>query len=874
MTEGDRPRPGGPVTPAVAQYQRAKAEHPDAILLFRLGDFYEIFGPDAERAAPILQVALTTRDFGRAGRMPMCGMPHQSVDVHLRRLLDAGCTVAICDQVEPAGLNPGVVRRAVTRVLTPGTVVDADLLDSGRPRRCVALVPEGGVTGLAALDVSTGDCLLAEVQGGLDSPQLAAELERLDAAELLLPDLAEVPLGLAPAAVRTRRGAQLFAADTAASRLRQAVGSGGLVAAGVGGWRAAQVAAGALLGYCAGGQLALPAGFLRVRAQLAEEAMVLDPATRRNLELVEASGPEGPSLLRLLDRTRTPAGARRLRHWVQRPLRQLTPIHQRQAAIAELHAARGTRAELRSALGRCRDLERLVGRCVQRLASPRDLGALRQTLAAIPLVGEAAAPLEASLVAVAREQLAAVPAELAAELDRALTDELPPTARDGGFVRPGHDAELDAIRAGSEAARRYIAGLEASERARTQIKSLKVGYNRVFGYYLEVPNSHRDRLPSDYVRKQTLVSAERYLTPQLKEQEAVVLSARERALRREQACLEQLWARVEAAAAACTGAADAIAELDALGGLAEVADELGWTMPLVDGSARLEIEDGRHPLVEAALGPGRFVPNDVALDGGHARIVLLTGPNMAGKSTYLRQVATIVLLAHLGMAVPAARARIGLVDRIFTRVGAHDELAAGRSTFMVEMAEMAQILASATPSSLLVLDEIGRGTSTYDGLSIAQAILEYLHDHRAVAARTIFATHYHELTALAQGLRSLRNFRVEVVEEGTGSAARVTFLHRIVPGGADRSYGIHVAELAGLPPVVVRRARVLLEDLEGQRRLPQDGAPQQQLPLPLAAAHPVVEELEALDLDQMSPLAALQQLSQWQRRSRGEAPAP
>ncbi len=860
------------MTPAVAQYRQAKAEHPDAIVLFRLGDFFEIFGPDAERAAPILQVALTARDFGRTGKLPMCGVPHHSVDAHLKRLLDHGCTVAVCDQLEPAALARGVVRRAVTRVLTPGTLVDADLLEPGRSQRCVALWAEDGVTGVAALDVSTGDCLLAEVPGGLDGPQLVSELERLDAAELLLSEEAEAPAGLAPGALRSRRGPELFAAEPAVARLRQRVGSSELVAAGVGGWHAAQVAAGALLGYCAGGRLSLPSGFLRVRAQAPEETMLLDPATRRNLELVEASGPEGPSLLRLLDRTRTPGGARRLRRWVQGPLRQLAAIAARQAARAELQQARGPRAELRAGLAGCRDLERLVGRCIQRLAGPRDLAALRQTLVRVPQVAEAAAPLAAPLVATARTTLAAVPADLASVLERALVEDPPPTARDGGFIRPGYDPELDRIRAGSEAARRYIADLERVERERTQIRSLKVGFNRVFGYYLEVPNSRRQPLPPEYVRKQTLVGAERYLTPQLKEQETIVLSARDRAAVSEQACLEQRWAQVEDRAAALTAAAEALACLDALQSLAEVADDLGWAHPVVDDSTRLEIQDGRHPLVEAALGPGRFVPNDIGLDGAGARIVLLTGPNMAGKSTYLRQVATITLLAHLGAAVPARSARIGLVDRIFTRVGAHDELAAGRSTFLVEMAEMAAILSAATPRSLLVLDEIGRGTSTYDGLSIAQAILEYLHDHPAVAARTVFATHYPELTALAGSLRALRNHRVEVVEEGEGPGARVTFLHRIVPGGADRSYGIHVAELAGLPRAVVRRAQVLLEDLEAERRLPSDESPPRQLALPLAVAHPVVAELEALELDGMTPLAALQKLAEWQVRARGDEP--
>ena len=863
--EGGRAgRPGSADTPAVAQYEAAKMAHPDAIVLFRLGDFFEIFGEDARRAAGICGLTLTSRDFGRAGRRPMCGVPHHSVEVHLKRLLDSGCTVAICDQIEPASAARGVVRRAVTRILTPGTVVDGALLASDRSQRCVAVVAEGDVVGVAALDVSTGDCQLLETEGGLEGAALAEELERLDAAELLLAEGVHLGEGVVPSARRTRRSVAEMEAATARAHLETVVGRGRLVAAGVADWAVAQAAAGALLRYCAAARLQVPGGFLRLRARSPEQTMRLDSATRRNLELVEPSTPSGRSLLQLLDDTRTPPGGRRLRAWVQEPLRTLAAIRERQDAIFELLEERGARAGLREGLRSCRDLDRLVGRCVQGLASPRDLTALQGTLAALPAVAAAAGSLASPLSRWTAAALEGVDGQLVATLAAALVEDPPATSREGGFIRTGFDPELDSVRAGSREARAFISGLEASERTRTGIRSLKVGFNRVFGYYLEVPNAHRDRLPPDYVRKQTLVGAERYITAELKEQETIVLSARERSVARELECLRTLQATVAGAADQLMAAADGLATLDALQSLAETADRLGWVRPAMDDSRCLEIRQGRHPLVEAALGPGRFVPNDVDLDGDQQRIVVLTGPNMAGKSTFLRQVAIITLLAHLGAPVPAAAARIGLVDRIFTRVGAHDELAAGRSTFMVEMAEMATILATATPASLLVLDEIGRGTSTYDGLSIAQAIVEYLHENPAVAARTCFATHYHELTALTTTLRSVRNYRVEVVEEGEGPGARITFLHRIVPGGADRSYGIHVAELAGLPPPVIERARTLLAGLEADRPLSPAPLPQEQLALPLAPAHQVVAELGALDLDQVTPLAALRKLAEWQ----------
>jgi DNA mismatch repair protein MutS len=556
-------------------------------------------------------------------------------------------------------------------------------------------------------------------------------------------------------------------------------------------------------------------------------------------------------------------GARLMRTRLQEPLIEPAAIERRLDSVASLVDAREARARLRDALADVRDLERLVGRCVQALASPRDLGAVGAACAALPDCAAAVTALSGDELDAAVLSLGA-PEGLVEHLQATLVDEPPATARDGGAIRAGADAELDSLHAASGDARTFIATLEARERERTGIRSLKVGYNRVFGYYIEVPNAQVENVPADYVRKQTLVGCERYITPQLKEQETVVLNARERALAREAELLRDCAARVAQHAEELLAAAGAVAVLDVAQSLAAVAEDAGWVRPQVDDTVVLEIEAGRHPLVERSLRSGEFVPNDTLLDSDSAQVVILTGPNMAGKSTYLRQTALIVLLAQVGCFVPATRARIGVCDRIFTRVGAQDDLAAGLSTFMVEMAETAGILNAATRRSLVILDEIGRGTSTYDGLSIAQAVVEHIHDAPHLRCRTLFATHYHELTALAERLPRARNARVEVVEEG----AHVTFLHRIVPGGADRSYGIHVARLAGVPGSVLLRARQLLADLEAQRPLGPLPSMADQLTLPLAAPalHPVVEELQLLDLDGLSPLAALNKMAEWRQR--------
>jgi len=819
-----------PLTPVMRQYREAKQQHPDGILLFRLGDFYEIFFEDAIAAAPIMGVTLTSRPLGKAGRAPMCGVPHHAWQSYAGKLLRAGYKVVICDQLEaPSG--KAVVKRDITRVLTPGTVVEEAYLEPSRSNHLVAAWTHGAEAGLAVCDVSTGELLLCQ----LPSERLAAELERLAPAELLKQPEVE---------------AYRFDPQRGRQRLRDLLGIAFPEAVGAGEAPLAVGAAGVLLEYLKANQTRLGPEVLSVRTYSPDSTMPLDAATIRNLEL--------PALIRLMDRTRTPMGARRLREWLGAPLRDAESIELRLGAVAELVADPELRGRVASALQGLGDLERLCARAVQGHSGPRELVALRRSLEAIPAVAEAMSACQALAIREASGRLNAQP-ELAAMLAKALVDD-PVAARDGGAIRAGYDDQLDGIVDASRSARDWIAGLEAAERVRTGIRALKVGYNKVFGYYIEVSHGSAAAVPSDYVRKQTLTGAERYLTPELKEREAVVLSARDRMAAREQEIIHDLCERVAAAASSLRGAAQAVGTIDSILSLALSASELGWRRPDINAGLRLEIKGGRHPLVEQSLPAGVFVANDLELDPDVEQITILTGPNMAGKSTYLRQCALIVLLAQCGSFVPAEQATVGLADRIFTRVGAHDDIASGMSTFMVEMTETAFILSHATRGSLLILDEVGRGTSTYDGVSIAQAVVEHLHDSPRLGCRTLFATHYHELTALAERLSRVRNQRVEVLEEGD----TVRFLHRVVPGGADRSYGIHVAALAGLPAAVIARARNVLSELERQKPLE---PPEQQLGLPMEMApDPLRKELEEIQPDALSPLEALQKLYQLRAR--------
>jgi DNA mismatch repair protein MutS len=844
-------------TPILREYRAVKAEFPDAIVLARLGDFFEMFGPDAETAAPILGIALTSRGFGGAGRLPMCGFPHQAVVQHIHQLLEQGKRIAIWDQVGEVTAGR-LVRREVTRVLSPGMVVEAELLDAASVSRCVGLWSERGRTGIAAFDPNTQAFELLEVDAPAGSAAVADELARLDASEVLVEEGAEQTsvLGLP----QTPLPAAVFDLSRAGERIRRATGAVSLDGLGVEAVPVALRAAGAVLAYCERARIVVSPDLIRITVRPSSGAMRLDAHTRANLELFSRLGGIGSSLLHLLDATRTPMGVRLLRARLQEPLVDLDSITQRLDSVEVMLRERDVRRRLREALGGMRDLERLVARCVQGIATPRDLGALRDACAALDATGAVARALPPSDEIATAVAGCVAPAGLRERLDALLADDLPVSGADGGAIRPGADPDLDALRGDGSGARTYLATLEATERERTGIRSLRVGYNRVFGYYIEIPNAHRDRVPDDYSRKQTLAGAERFVTPDLKEHEAIVLHARERAIAREQELLAGAATLVASRARVLAAASAAVATIDVAQSLATVAEELHWTRPLIESSSILRITGGRHPLVEQTLGPGRFVPNDLRLDD-EARIIVLTGPNMAGKSTYLRQTASIVLLAQIGSYVPAEEAIIGVCDRIFTRIGAHDDLSGGLSTFMVEMAETAAILRQATGRSLVILDEIGRGTSTYDGVSIAQAVVEYLHDAPQLNCRTLFATHFHELTVLAGQLDRVRNARVEVVEDGTN----ITFLHRIVPGGADRSYGVHVARLAGIPGGVLVRARQLLAEQERNRPLtPGREHDADQLTLPIAAPgpHPVMTELASLDLDAMTPIAALNKLAE------------
>ena len=812
------------------QYREAREKHPDGILLFRLGDFYEIFFDDAKVAAPIMGVQLTSRPLGKTGRAPMCGVPHHAWQSYVGRLLRAGHKVVICDQVEPAGKSK-IVRRDVTRVLTPGTVVEDAYLEPSRPNYLVAAWTKGLEAGLAACEVSTGELLLCQ----LPRERLQSEIERLAPAELLTP----------PAVEEYR-----FDPVRGQQRMKDTLGIAYAASVGAADAPLAVGAAGVILDYLRQNQARLSPGSLSVRTYSPDATMPLDAATVRNLEL--------PALVGLVDRTSTPVGARQLRAWLGAPLRDAESIELRLAAVDELVASPDLRDRLREALKPVGDLERLVTRAAAGHSSARELVALRRSLEAIPELQDTLGACEALVTRELTAQVSGAP-ELAETLRRALVDDPPPAGRDG-VIRPGFDGDLDGILEASKDARDWIARLEGAERRRTGIKSLKVGFNKVFGYYIEVSHSNTASLPDDYTRKQTLTGGERYITPELKEREAIVLSAQERIAAREHELLQQLGEAVAGASPAVRETAHAAGMVDALTSLATAAAEHAWRRPAVNAALGLRIEGGRHPLVEHGLPAGVFVANDLELDPGDAQIVILTGPNMAGKSTYLRQAAIIVLLAQCGSFVPADRAVVGLADRIFTRVGAHDDIAAGMSTFMVEMTETAYILGHATRSSLVILDEVGRGTSTYDGVSIAQAVVEHLHDSPKLGCRTLFATHYHELTALAERLPRVRNQRVEVLEEGD----TVRFLHRVVPGGADRSYGIHVAAVAGLPPAVIARARDVLGELERQRPLE---PPEVQLGLPMEMAPDALrKELEELDPSTLSPLEALQKLYQLRAR--------
>jgi len=850
------------------QYREIKARYPQTILFFRMGDFYEMFEDDARLAARELGLTLTSRNNGGAAEVPLAGVPVKAGTEYLRRLIAKGHRVAICEQVEDPKLAKGLVRREVVETITPGTVLAEDWLERKRNNFLVALDPRGPAPGLAALDLSTGELALETVS----IEDLASALARYEAPEVVLPAGCELTLSPGRGACTvTEREAWEFDPELAREDLARTFRLASLDGLGVEpGDRAAVGAAGALLRYA---RELKPGGLphlARPRVVRRGAVLPLDDMTRRNLELVESLRPDGgvtgTTVLEVLDRTMTPMGARLLRRWLLAPLVDPGAINARLDAVEVLVRDPRGRDRVREALDGVRDLERLAGRAALGRATPRELGALRDSIARLPDVRSALDGLEARGRAAALEQAAEhfdLLADLGEELARALVERPPAQAADGDAIRPGYDRELDELKDARDGGKQYIASLQARERERTAIPSLKVGFNKVFGYYIEVTNPHKDRVPPDYERRQTLSGAERFVTPELKQYEANVLGAEERIAVREAELVDALRTRVADAVARVQTTAGIVAELDVWSGLADLAHRDAYVRPEVTAGFTIELEASRHPVVERMMAREAFIPNDVRLDEG-GRVILLTGPNMAGKSTLLRQVGLCVLLAQVGSFVPARRAVIGVVDRLFTRVGASDNLVRGQSTFMVEMSETSAILHGATARSLVLLDEIGRGTSTYDGVAIAWAVTEHLHN--VVGCKTIFATHYHELTQLTEELAHARNFNVAVREAGD----EIVFLHRLEPGGADRSYGIHVGQLAGLPGAVVGRAWEVLKLLEAGHhvaRQPPPPAPDaQQLALFAPGTHPLVAELDRLDVNALSPLDALNRLAAWKKR--------
>ncbi len=799
-------------TPMMGQYRRIRGEvSPDTILFFRLGDFYEMFFDDAKEASRILDIALTKRQ-----TVPMCGVPYHAADVYLAKLIKAGKKVAICDQMEDPASAKGIVRREVTRIITPGTVLEENVLESARNNFLAGVCRQGGVFGLALLDLSTGTFWIEE---GAGLAALQDNLMRYAPAECIIPEaLREDPLfgtwlSGASGTMLSPYDDWTFEKDAALDLLTRHFGVHSLTGFGCDGCTAGVGAAGAVLHYVTH-ELRRQVGHVRrLSVKNPTDYMLLDEATVSNLDLVASRSPgragSATHLLRVLDTTCTAMGSRLLRDWILRPLMDVKEIGRRHDAVEVLVKDRKGLADLRDAMAQVKDLERLIARLGAGSGNGRDLKALSVSLSSLPELKEKAAGHPVPLLASLADAVTPLP-ELVDLIEKAIVDEPPVSVRDGGIIRKDYHRELDELKDAATEGRKWLADFQAREQARTGIKSLKVRHNKVFGYYIEITKSHLEAVPADYIRKQTLVNAERFITPELKEYENKILGAQERSLELEHELFVEIRNAAVRETARIQQSADAIARFDVLGALAERALALNYVRPAMTDGTVVRIRDGRHPVIEQMSEAERFVPNDTLLDGLENQLIVITGPNMAGKSTYIRQVAMIVIMAQMGSFVPAAEAEIGRVDRVFTRVGASDDLARGRSTFMVEMQETANILNNATARSLIVLDEIGRGTSTFDGISIAWAVAEFLHNNPRVKAKTLFATHYHELTDLALTLPGVKNYNVLVREKND----RIAFLRKIVAGASDKSYGIQVARLAGLPPEVIDRAKEILANLE------------------------------------------------------------
>ncbi|MGE5643110.1 MAG: DNA mismatch repair protein MutS [Byssovorax cruenta] len=839
------------VTPIRQQYLDIKKDYPNTILFFRLGDFYETFDEDAELTARELDIVLTSRPVGKGIRAPLAGIPYHAVENYLARLIEKGYHVAICEQVGETPIK-GLFPRKVVRVVTPGTVTEPGLLPGDSNNYLAAVIQDGRAAAVAYADITTGEFAVTE----LALEALRAELTRLHPAEILVPDNQTLNDGIQ--GHQTPIPAWRFEPGKTTETLLTHFKTSTLDGFGLKQHSLPVRAAGAIIQYVKDTQPESLSLLTSLRSYSLNEFMTLDASTRRNLELDETlRGERKGSLLGTLDQTVTPMGKRLMHQWVSQPLLNVKRIEKRQNGVQFFCENGMKRAELRAALKPLADLERLVNRVLAGMAQPRDLLAMRETLARVPAIlaiMSAKSEVVLPTVEVMNDELSI--------LQAAIDDESPSTLQNTGVIRSGYSQELDSVIDASRHARDWIANLEAVERERTGIKTLKVGYNKVFGYYIEISRGAAERAPENYIRKQTLVNAERFITPEMKEYETLVLNAEERIREIELRLFREICGTLSKSAYKLLQLARSLAQLDVLSALAETAALGGYTRPQVHEGNELEIHEGRHAVVEQSLHGNRYIPNDVIFESGEI-VRVITGPNISGKSTYLRQAALIVLMAQMGSFVPADFAKIGLVDRIFTRIGAQDEIHAGQSTFMVEMIEAANILHHATARSLLILDEIGRGTSTYDGVSIAWAVIEYIHNHPHLRAKTLFATHYHELTQLAELLPGVRNYNVAVSE----ADGKVVFLHKIVPGGADRSYGIHVAQLAGLPSPVIQRASEIMAELEktSGRAVKIDPHAAQQIML-FPESSPLLNELKELDVNSLSPIEALNKLFEWQRK--------
>lgn len=875
-------------TPAMEQYYSAKKEHPDALIFFRMGDFYESFGEDAKMISRELEITLTSRGKGKDGsKMPLAGIPYHAIDNYLPRLVKKGYKVAICEQLEDPKKAKGVVKRGVVRVVTPGTAIDSSILTDSSNNYLMSLSREGDNFGISFLDVSTGEFLTTCIQDAFPYDGVAAEISRMHPAELILPtSLMEEPKLLHRLEemnlIVHEFVSDSFDPDSGRQKLMDHFGVKTLEGMGCATLPAAISSASAALEYATETQMRELGHVQTLKTYSSSEYMVLDAITLRNLEVVRNVRGDGKeaTLLKVLDETSTPMGSRILLKWLTKPLLDVDNINRRLDAVEEFSNNTMMRFDVRSHLSYVRDIERLVGRVVYGNGNARDLVALKKSLQSVgPILESMDSDNHSHLIQESIDILNSFSAreELIDRIDRAIVEEPPLSVREGGMIKRDYNSELDELREISSNAKSWMASFQQQEKERTGIKSLKVGYNKVIGYYIEVTKTNISQIPEDYIRKQTMTNAERFFTPQLKEWESKILSADEKMVALEHRIFTEISSYVASFSRELQETASCLGRLDVLGCLAEVAANNNYVRPNITSDCKILVREGRHPVVENSV-EGGFVPNDVEMDCSDSQFLLITGPNMAGKSTYMRQVALIVIMAQAGSFVPASHASIGIVDRVFTRVGAFDDLANGQSTFMVEMVELANILNNATPRSLVLLDEIGRGTSTYDGYSIAKAVVEYIHNKGRVGVRSLFATHYHQLTDIAGQLRRVKNYHIAVKEEGD----ELVFLRKIVPGATDKSYGIHVARLAGVPRKVTQRSLEILNDIENESIISKENTAEKRrsstakytqvlLFDPYAGQDPdygteILDEIRDLDMNNMTPIESFNRLHEIQKK--------